>query len=133
MRDDANEDVLRRSLGIFDDDVEVAIFVEHPGVEDLKLRIEFPAAAVFVKQLAVRKGAVRVLVQELHVGVRRRAVEVEVILLHIFTVIPFIASEPEDALLEDRVLLVPKGETKTDVLVAVADGCEAVFIPTVGA
>ena len=75
----------------------------------------------------------RVLVQELHVGVRRRAVEVEVILLHIFTVIPFIASEPEDALLEDRVLLVPKGETKTDVLVAVADGCEAVFIPTVGA
>ena len=64
---------------------------------------------------------------------RRRAVEVEVVLLDVLAVIAFVAGEAEEALLEDRVAAVPEREGEADVLVAVADAGDAVLVPAVGA
>ena len=58
------------------DDVEVAVVVEDAGVDQLELGVARPAAAVLLDQPVVGELALRVLVEELHVGVRRRVVEV---------------------------------------------------------
>src|SRR6266702_8767762 len=62
---------------------------------------------------------------------RRRAVEVKVVFLDVLAVIAFVAGKPEQALFQDRIAAVPQRERKTDLLVAVADACDAVFIPAV--
>src|SRR5262249_24800793 len=43
---DLDEDVFRRFLGVLDEDVEVAIFIKHTGVEQLVLELIAAAAAI---------------------------------------------------------------------------------------
>src|SRR5262249_15588683 len=61
----------------------------------------------------------------------RRAVEIEVILFNVFTVIAFTSGEAKQPLLENEILSIPHGEGKADHLMAVRDTCNAVFIPAV--
>ena len=62
-----------------------------------------------------------------------RAVEVEVIFLHVLAVIALVAGQAEQALLQNGVAFVPQGQGKTDGLLAVADSRQTVFIPAIGA
>ena len=88
-------DVFRRRLGVLDDDVEVAVLVEDAGVEQLELGALAAAAAVLLDQPAVGKLRLRVLVEELHVRVRRRVVEVEVVLLDVLAVVALAGVRPK--------------------------------------
>src|SRR5436309_4787828 len=99
VRSDSNKNVFRGGLGILNDDVEIAVFVEDAGIEQLKLGIFFRTTTVFFQQLSIGKCALRIFIEELHVGVSRRAVDVEVILLHILTMIAFVACQPKETLL----------------------------------
>ena len=91
----------------------------------------FSTAAVFFNEPSVRELGLRILIQVLHVRVRRRAVEVEVIFLHVLAVVAFVTCEAENALFENRVTLVPQRDSKAEELSAVADASEAIFIPAV--
>ena len=120
-------------LGVLDEDVEVAVVVEDAGVEQLVLHLVAGAPAVRLHQIGVGIGRLRVLVEVLHVRVRRRAVEVEVVLLHVLAVVAFAVGQPEEPLLEDRILAVPQGQREAEALLVVGDAGEAVFAPAVGA
>ena len=69
----------------------------------------------------VRISRLRILVQVLHVGVGRGAVEVEVILLDVLAVVALAGREPEGSLLQDRILPVPERQAEDKHLVSVAD------------
>jgi len=64
------------------------------------------------------KPAGRYLVEVLHIGMGRRAVQVEVVLLDVLAVIPLGVGQPEQPLLEDRVLPVPEGDGETELLLS---------------
>jgi hypothetical protein len=130
---DADQDVVAAGLRVLDGDVEVAVLVEDPGVEQLVLGLSAVATRVFGSQRLVRERRLRVLVQPLHVGVRRRGVEVEVVLLHVLAVIAVGAGHTEQPLLEDRVTLVPERDGEAEPGVVVADTGQAVLAPPVGA
>src|SRR5437016_13543960 len=83
---DLDKDVFEVSLGIFHKHIEVAVVVEHSGIEQLKLSLVLATTAVLVHQLAIGKLGLRILVKMFHVRVRGGAVEIEVILLYIFAV-----------------------------------------------
>ncbi|MCE3225410.1 MAG: hypothetical protein K0S58_3590, partial [Nitrospira sp.] len=55
---------------------------------------------------------------------RRRRIEVEVVLLHILAVIAFVAGKSEDSFFQDRVFPVPQGQGKADDLMAIANAGE---------
>jgi hypothetical protein len=133
MNRDLNQQVFRRFLRIFDEHVEVPIVVENPRVEQLILRLCAAAAAARIDQIGVRVGSLRILVQVLHVRVRRRAVEVEVILLDVFAVVAFAVREPEQPFLEDRVFPIPQRQREAQPLLVVGDACQAVFTPAISA
>src|SRR5713226_2953083 len=133
VRSDSNKDVFRGGLGILNDDIEIAVFVEDAGIEQLKLGIFFRMAPVFFQQLSIGKGTLRIFVKKLHVRVRRRAVKVEVILLHVLAVIAFITSKAEETFFEDGISVVPKCEPEADELVTVANRGEAILVPAIGA
>src|SRR5262245_50281800 len=130
---DADQNILRARLGVLNENVEIAIVIENPRVDQFEFEVMFAAAAVFFRQALVGKLTLRVLVEKFHVGVRRRRIEIEIIFLDVFAVIAFVAGEAEEALLENRVLAVPEGQREADILMAVADTSQAVFAPAVGA
>jgi hypothetical protein len=101
-------------LGMLDEHVEVAVAVEDPGVEQLELGCFAATAAVFFDQQRVRILLLRILVEVPHVGVRRRAVQIEEILLHILAVVAFLSGKAEHPFLQDRFALVPERHREAD-------------------
>ena len=124
--------------GIFDEDryfdehVEVAVLIEHPGVEQLVLELLLRAAAVGLDEVGVGEFDLGVLVEHLHVGVGRGGIQVEVIVLDVLSVVAFAIGQPEDALFKNRVLSVPQGKREADLLVIVGDAGDAVLAPVIG-
>src|SRR3954464_12771123 len=64
---------------------------------------------------------------------RRRAVEVEVILLHVLAMIALAVGEAEQALLQDGVRSVPQRQREAQRLAVVGDPREAVLAPSIRA
>jgi hypothetical protein len=62
----------------------------------------------------------------------RRAVEIEVVLLHVLAVVALAVGQPEETLLENGVLAVPQGQREAQVLFVVGNAGDAVFAPAVG-
>ena len=120
-------------FGIFDEHIEVAIVIEDAGVHQFILRSSLPLRLFSSTSSRVGKFRLRILVEILHVGVRGRAVEVEVILLDVFAVIALFAGEAEEAFFEDGVAAIPEREREADLLMTVADAGDAVFVPAVSA
>ena len=113
---DLDEDVLRRLLGILHKDIEVAIIVEDTRIQQLVLHVATITLFVLLDQIAVRESRLRILVQVLHVGMRGRAVEVEVVFLDVFAVVGLAVGQAEHAFLEDGVFAVPQGHAKAKQL-----------------
>src|SRR5205085_4262831 len=99
----------------------------------LELGRQPAALAVLIYQPAVGEGGLGILVERLHIGVGGGAVEVKVVFLDVFTVVAFGAGQAEEALFENRVLLIPQAEREAQVLAAVANAQQAVFAPAEGA
>ncbi len=126
-----DEEIVRIGLRVLNDHVEVALLVEDAGLVQLELGLVPSARAVLLDQPLVREPCLRVLVETPHVGMRRRGVQVVVVLLHVLPVIAFGAAEAEQAFLENRIALVPQRERETDPLLPVGNAGEAVFVPPV--
>src|SRR6187431_2715243 len=130
---DPDQGVVRSGLGVLDEHVEVAALVEHPRVQQLELGTLTATTAVLFHQPRVRELGLWILVQHLQVRVRGRRIEIVVLLLHVLAVIALLVGEPEQALLEDRITLVPQRDRKTDALLVIGVASDAVLTPTVGA
>jgi hypothetical protein len=127
----AHHDVIGRVLRILDADIEVTIAIEHTGIEHFVFGKRRAAPPVLVDELLIRIGVVRILVQHLHVRMRRRAVEIKVQLLHILAMIALLVREAEEPFLDDRVTPVPQCERHTPVKRVVAESGDAVLAPAI--
>jgi hypothetical protein len=94
---DAGEHVVEAGLGVFHRHVEVAARVEDAGVNQLELAILPCPPGILLDEPLIGKGGLRILVEELHVGMGGRGVEVEVVLLHVLTVIALGPRQAEQA------------------------------------
>ena len=52
-------------------------------------------------------------------------------LLHVLAMVALVARQPEDALLEDGIALVPQRQREADVLPAIGNAGQAVLVPAV--
>src|SRR5580704_4952738 len=84
---DLDQDIFGRLLGVLHKHVEVAVLVENSRVEQLVLRLIAVPSSIGPDQLVIWVGGLRVLIEELHVRMRRRAVEIEVALLYVLAMI----------------------------------------------
>src|SRR5262245_59386117 len=130
---ESDHDVVRAILRVLDEHVKVPIVVEDAGVEQLVLELLARSAPIRLDEVTVRELPLRVLVEVLHVRVRRRGVDVEVVFLDVLAVVALAVGEPEEALLQDRVAFVPEGEGKAQPLAVVRDAPEAVLAPAISA
>ena len=131
-RRDLHQDVVRAVFGVLDEDVEVAVVLKDAGVEQFVLHLVAGAPAVRFHQISIGERRLRVLIEVLHVGMCRRAVEVEVIFFDVLAVVAFAVCEPEEPLLEDRVFSVPEGERKAEELLVIGNPRQPVLAPAIG-
>src|SRR6185437_7741415 len=113
--------------------VEIPAIGENAGIEQLILELMPVALAIGRHELGIGIGLLWIFVEIAHVGMCRRIVEVEVVLLHILAVIAFGIGETEQALLEDRVLAVPQSDGEAEELAVVGDAGNAILAPAIGA
>jgi hypothetical protein len=101
-------------------------------VQQLVFELQPVALPVGLHQVLVRIRGLRILVEIFHVGVGRRAVEIEVILLDVLAVIALAVGQPEQALLENRILSVPQRQREAEIFLVVGDARQAVLTPAIG-
>ncbi len=128
---DGQEDVERVGLRVVRLDDPVAVVVEDPRVHQLELRVELRPARVLLHEPRVGELRLRVVVAPPVPRVTRRRVEVPPVLLGVLSVVPLVAGEAEDPLLQDRVAAVPEREPETEALLDVAEAGEPVLAPPV--
>jgi hypothetical protein len=124
--------VLWSGFGKLGDNVKIAVFIENPGVGELKLGVLWSSCPVSFHQLRVRKSFVRVLIKVLEVGVTRCGVEIVVVFLDVLTVVALVGGEAEHSFFENGVVSVPKGQAKIEDLIAVAVARQPILAPSVG-
>ena len=132
-RGDLHQHVVRAIFGVLHEDVEVAVVIEDAGVEQFVLHLVAGTPTVRLYQISVGESRLRILVEILHVRMRRRTVEVEVVFFDVLAVVAFAVREPEEPLLEDRVFSIPEGKRKAEALFVIGDPSEAVLAPAIGA
>jgi hypothetical protein len=128
-----NQDVFRVGLRVFRFDIEVLVVIEDTRIDQLELGIVPCAARVLLQQPFVWIRRLRVLVEEAHVRVRGRVVQVEVILLDVLPMIAFRVRDSEQPLFQDAITAVPQCQREADLLVAIGDSREAVLAPSIRA
>ena len=122
-----------RLLGVFHENIEVTILVENAGINQLVLRFGATAPPVRLNEITIRKFILRIFVEHLHIRVGRRTVDVEVVLLHIFAVVPLAVGQAEHTLFEYGILPIPQSKGKAQTLLFVAEAGDAILAPVIGA
>src|SRR5277367_2310184 len=128
----ANQDIFEIGFGVLHKNIEITVLREDSSVNQLIFGVLTGPFAVFNQQLLVRKFPLRIFVQIFQIRTGWRRIEVVVILFYILAVIPFPIAQTEKALFEDRIFLIPHGERKTDVLMAIAETGNSIFAPAIG-
>src|SRR6185295_8859634 len=105
---------------------------EYAGVEQLVLELFPRAPAVCFYKIAVGILALGVLVEVLHVGVCRCAVEIKIVLFDILSVVRLAVGEPEQALFQNRITFVPQRYGKAQSLLVIANTAKPILTPFVG-
>src|SRR5260221_12403519 len=98
----ADADVLNSGLGVFHENVEVAVVIKDARIQQFKFRLLFSAAAVLFYQAQVWILRLRVPVEILHIKKPRRGIPVEGILLHVLARVSLIATQPTQPLPQHR-------------------------------
>src|SRR6185437_1352774 len=129
----ADQDILGTGFRIFHEHVEIPVLAKNPGVEQFIFGFYSRSLRIFAEKLLIWERRVRVLIQELQIRARRSGIKIEVIFLYVFAVVSLRIREAKQALFQDRIVLVPKRESKADVLMAVADSADAILTPAIGA
>jgi hypothetical protein len=132
-RRQANKDVVRIDLGVFDYDIEVALVAEKAQVPQFDFRIALGTAGIHRHQLVVGKRALRITVKHPHIGMGGSIVDVEINFLHVFAVRPLRSRHAKEPLLQDGVPPVPKRKGQTEPLLEIANSTDAILAPAIGA
>ena len=131
-RPESHDDLVGSRLRVHHLDIEEALVVEDAGVEQLIFRGVAVAPGILRNEVGVGKGSLRIEVGGPKEGRRREGVLVEVEFLDVLAVVALRVGEAEQALLEDRVALVPQAQGQTEPLLVVGDAEQAVLVPAVG-
>src|SRR5689334_12673973 len=119
MNRDLYENVLGCFFGVFNKYIEVTILVKNARVDEFVFEFLATARAICCNNLVVRESSLRILVKILHVGMRRRAVEVIIILFHIFPVVAFAVGQTKQTLLKNGIFSIPKRQCEAEPLLII--------------
>ena len=129
---DANQNIIRRSLGIFGKDIKVPAILENAGIGQFEFRLLAAAPPIFFHQLHVGKFRLRIFVERLEVGMRRRRIQVEITLLYILAVIALRTGETKEPLFQNRIAPIPERQREAKPAFTIRDAEQSILSPAIG-
>ncbi len=132
VRGHAHHHIIHGGLGVFDEDIEIAIALEDAGVEQFVFRRAVAPSAILRNQVDVGKRRLGILVEHFQIRVGRRGVEIIVELLDVLAMVALAVRQAEQPLLQDRVMPVPQSERQAQGLGVVGKSGDAVLPPAIG-
>jgi hypothetical protein len=105
-----DQEIAGSGLRVFHEYVEVAIFVEYSGVEQLVFWVIATTLSVCLDKVSVGIRIVRVFIEIFHIGVGGRTIEVEIIFLDVLSVIALAICKAKQTFFKYWVLTVPQGD-----------------------
>ena len=109
---DGHEQIVGAGLGVVHLGDPVPIVVEHPGIEQLVLRLLAVTRPVLLDEVLIGKRGLRIVIPPPVPRMARQRVQVPPVLLDILAVIALRAGQPERPLLQDRILAVPQRQAQ---------------------
>ena len=113
--------------------IKISIVRKCVCIQQFILRLQPGFQSILFPKLIIGEGLLWVFIQILHVVVGRGIIEIIIQLLHIFTVIAFIVNQTKHPFFDDRILVVPQGYRKIQVLEKIRNARDAVFAPQISA
>src|SRR6266487_3198782 len=130
---DADENIIGTSFGIFDKNIEVAILTKDACIEQLIFGHALAALTIGFNQISVRKCALRIFIQHLHIRMGWRGIKIKIVFFHILAMIALRASQAKETFFENSILPIPERKRETQTLLIVADASQSILIPTINA
>src|SRR6516164_3501363 len=87
-RCDPHQNVIRIRLRILDEKIEIAAFAKGSSINQLIFGFILSPASIFLDELSVRKGVLRIFVESFQVGMGWSRVKVVIDLFDVFAVVP---------------------------------------------
>jgi len=120
-------------LGVLNKNIPIAVVVKSISVQNLKL-VNIPTSVlVLAYKLVVRECLLRILVQEFHVRVGGRGIEIPIKFLDVFTMISLVARYAEQTFFQNVVLTVPEGQGEAKALMIVRYSGDSILTPSISA
>src|ERR1700722_15035448 len=86
---DFDAGILRGSLGILNENVEIFTLVENTRINEFIFGIKWGSSPIFFFEFLIRKFLLRIFVEVFHVGMGRCRIEVVITFLDIFAMVAF--------------------------------------------
>src|SRR6185437_3508846 len=125
-RADADQNVFDGSFCIFHEHVEITVLVKNSGIYQLELRVFARSLTIFRNELLVWKSGLRIFVEAFEVRTGGGRIEIKIIFLDVFAVVPFSVAQSEETLFQNGVAFIPQGQSEGDALMAVAESGDSV-------
>ena len=127
-----SSNVLNVVFGIFNENVEISVFIKYSGIHNFKFRIVFSPDPVFLNQLFVREFILRILVQHFHIAVRWGRVKMIVKFFYILSMVALMAGQPKKSFFDHGVFSIPKSPGYTKFLFIIRNSSNSLFSPAIG-
>ncbi len=128
---DPDQNVFRISLGIFYKNIEIPVFIENPGIQQLVLRFLPGTPFAGSNQIFVGISSLRIFVEVLQIAVGGSGIQVKIIFFDVFPVVALQIGHAKQAFFQHRIVPVPQCQCETKQLPVIADTCQAIFPPAV--
>lgn len=114
-----------------DKDIPISILVKDIGVHEFVL-LNIPSTSdALPDKLLVGVRLLRVLVQVLHVRMRRRRIQIPVQLLAVLSMVSLMSRNTEQTFLQNRINSIPQPKCEAKALVVIRNSGKTVFAPSV--
>src|SRR5205823_1305314 len=98
---------------------------------DLKFRILPCSTFILIHQPIIWIRFLRIFIEHLHVGMRRRGIQIVINFLYILTMIAFIVGESKISFLDDGIFFIPESQCKAKQLFMITNAGNAFLSPPV--
>src|SRR6266487_136356 len=126
-----NQDIVGRAFRVLGKNIEIAVLLKNSRVHQFKLRCISSPAPILGDQLAIRKLGLRIFVERLQVGSRRRGIQIEIFLLDVLAMVALRTGQTEEPLFENWITAIPESQPNANPALTISDAEKSVLTPAI--
>src|SRR5579884_1215384 len=129
----ANQDILWLRLRVLDHNIKVTILGKNACIYQLIFWLLPSSSPILSHQIIIGEGALRILIERLHIRMGWSIIQIVIIFFDILSVIALWTTQTKEPLLENGVSAIPQAESETEAALPITDAQQTILAPTIDA